>query len=392
MKVNRTVAALEAVRRAIDVARRAGYGPDLLRERLSVRFPDDVGLLNHAPALERLRGGASGADIALRLLFLEAAEPARVAARLFGGGLLAELVAARFLARRGTRVSARLRLDVHDRLVLLADRRFAATDLGALGLPRGDMVYPPGSDSILLAEAVPARSDERVLDLCTGSGIQALQVAPRAAGVVAVDIGARAAAMARTNAALNEARAVEVRQGDLYKPVRGERFDLIIANPPFVPARTRGPAYHSGGPRGDRVLRRVVEGWEAHLRPGGRALAISHLAVRHGETVEDILRPWLRGFGGRCLALVLESGSPIDLAAAQSLFALDDGFAAYGREVEDWTAYLRRQRVEQVVLLLMVAERGGPAGLEVTQAFQRTLPLPLSQPPPALVASWLARS
>lgn len=392
MKVNRTVAPLDAVRRAIDAARRAGYGPELLRERLSVRFPDDVGLLNHAPALERLRGGATGADIALRLLFLEAAEPARVAARLFGGRLVAELIAARFLARRGGRVGARLRLDVHDRLVLLADRRFAATDLGALRLPRGDMVYPPGSDSVLLADAVPARSDERVLDLCTGSGIQALQVAPRAAGVVAVDIGARAAAMARANATLNEARAVEVRQGDLYAPVRGERFDLIIANPPFVPARTRGPAYHSGGPRGDRVLRRVVEGWEAHLRPGGRALAISHLAVRHRETVEDILRPWLRGFGGRCLALVLESGSPIDLAAAQSLFALDAGFAAYGREVADWTAYLRRQRVEQVVLLLMVAERAGPAGLEVTQAFQRTLPLPLSQPPPALVASWLARS
>ena len=131
-------------------------------------------------------------------------------------------------------------------------------------------------------------------------------------------------------------------------PVRGERFDLIIANPPFVPARTRGPAYHSGGPRGDRVLRRVVEGWEAHLRPGGRAVAISHLAVRRGETVADILRPWVRGFGGRVLGLVLETGTPVDLAAAQSLFALDDGFAAYAREVRDWTAYLRRHRVEQV--------------------------------------------
>jgi methylase of polypeptide subunit release factors len=230
-----------------------------------------------------------------------------------------------------------------------------------------------------------------VLDLCTGSGIQALQVAGRAAGVVAVDIGARAVAMARCNALLNDARGVEVRQGDLYRPVRGERYDLIIANPPFVPARTRGPAYHSGGPRGDRVLRRVVKGWGAHLRPGGRAVAISHLAVRRSETVAGILRPWVRGFGGRVLALVLESGTPVDLAAAQSLFALDDGFAAYGREVRGWTAYLRRQRVEQVVLLLLAAERGGRTALEVNDAFQRTLPLPLSQPPPVLVAQWLER-
>jgi hypothetical protein len=114
--------------------------------------------------------------------------------------------------------------------------------------------------------------------------------------------------------------------------------------------------------------------------------------VRRGETVADVLRPWVRGFGGRVLGLVLESGTPVDLAAAQSLFALEDGFAAYAREVRDWSAYLRRHRVEQVVLLLLAALRGGPAALEVTEAYQRTLPLPLSQPPPALVAQWLARA
>ncbi len=395
MKVNRRIRRgpdpTAILRAGIDALRTAGYGPELLRERLSVRFPDDVGLLNRAPALERLRDGRAASDVALRLCFLEAAEPAAAVHKLFGAARTRDLVAARVLRRRGIRLEARLRVDVHEGLALIADRRFAATDPGAFGLPRGDMVYPPGSDSVLLAEAVPLRSDERVLDLCTGSGIQALQVAARATSVVAVDIGPRAVAMARTNALLNDSRCVEVRCGDLYGPARGDRFDLIIANPPFVPARTRGPAYHSGGPRGDRVLRRVVEGWEAHLRPGGRAVAISHLAVRRGETVADILRPWVRDFGGRVLGLVLETGTPVDLAAAQSLFALDDGYAAYGREVRDWTAYLKRHRVEQIVLLLLAAERGGAVGLEVTEAFQRTLPLPLSQPPPALVAHWLAQ-
>jgi methylase of polypeptide subunit release factors len=395
VKVNRRIRSgpdpVATLRAGIEALRTAGYGPELLRERLSVRFPDDVGLLNRAPALERLRDGRTAADVALRLCFLEAEESASAVHRLFGVAGTRDLVAARVLRRRGARLQARLRVDVHERLALIADRRFTATDLGAFALPRGDMVYPPGSDSVLLAEAVPVRSDERVLDLCTGSGIQALQVAARATGVVAVDIGARAAAMARTNALLNDARCVEVRCGDLYAPVRGERFDLIIANPPFVPARTRGPAYHSGGPRGDRVLRRVVEGWEAHLRPGGRAVAISHLAVRRGETVADILRPWVGDFGGRVLGLVLETGTPVDLAAAQSLFALDDGYDAYAREVRDWTAYLRRHRVAQVVLLLLAAERSGSAALEVTEAFQRTLPLPLSKSPPTLVAEWLAR-
>ena len=385
MKVNHGMARaarepLAAVRAALAGLRAGGYGPAALRERLGARYPDDIGLLNRAPALERLRADRDVLAVALRLWSLEQEERSSALAGLLPTALLRECLAARWLTRRGARVRARLRLDPHADLLLLADLRFRPTDAGALGLPRGDMVYPPGSDSILLAEAVPARDGERVLDLCTGSGIQALAVAGRAQSVVAVDIGRRAAAMARANAVVNGLD-LEVREGDLYRPVRGERFDLILANPPFVPAHSRGPAYHCGGPRGDRVLRRVVEGWEAHLRPGGRALAISHLAVRRGETVADAVRPWAKGFDGRVLALVLETGTPVDLAAAQALFALDDGFAAYEREVRDWVAYLQRQRIEQVVLLLMAAERGGAPGLEVVEAFQRTLPIPLSHPP-----------
>lgn len=382
MKVNRGIGepATAALRAAVAALRAAGYGPDAVRERLGARYPDDIGLLNRAPASERLRADPAALAAALRLFFLEQDEPAAALTRLLPRPLVRQLVAARLLARRGRTLRARLRFDAHAGLTLLADLRFRRADLGGLGLPRGDMVYPPGSDSILLAEAVAARDGERVLDLCTGSGIQGLAVAARAASVVAVDLGRRAAAMARANAALN-ALPLEVREGDLYRPVRGERFDLVIANPPFVPARTRGPAYHSGGPRGDRVLRRVVEGWEAHLRDGGRALAISHLALRRGETVADALRPWVRGFAGRVVALVLETGSPIDLAAAQALFALDGGFEGYEREVRDWVAYLGRQRIEQVVLLLLAAERGGAARLDVVEAFQRVLPIPLSHPP-----------
>ena len=369
--------------------RAAGYGPAALRERLGVALPDDVGLLNHAPACERLRDDRSSAAAAIRLFYLETDEANAALRRVLPATEQSALVRAGLLSARVARTRARLRIDVYRTLYLLADRRLRTPDLAALRLPRGDMVYPPGSDSVLLADVVPERDGEMVLDLCTGSGIQALAVAPRARRVVAVDIGARAAAMASLNAMLNGAGAVEVRAGDLYAPVRGERFDLILANPPFVPAPARGPAYHSGGPRGDRVLRRVVAGLGAHLRDGGRALIVSHLAIRRGESVASALQPWRRGFEGRLLALVLETGTPVDLAAAQSLFALDDGFAAYGREVRTWVAYLQKHRIEQIALLLIAAERSATPGLDVVEAFQRTLPLPLSKPPGTLIAEWL---
>jgi HemK-related putative methylase len=391
LKVNRVSdGGAEAVLRGLaERLRAAGYDAAGLRERVGIQRPDDVGLLNHAPTCERLRTDDSALAVAVRLFYLEEDEPARRLRALLSPADQRRLQQIRLL---GPQVRARMRIDAHAALLVLADRRFRAPDLGGLGLPRGDMVYPPGGDSALLADALPERDGERVLDLCTGSGIQALNVAPRAAHVVAVDIGVRSAALAHLNAAMNGVANVAVRRGDLFAPVRGERFDLILANPPFVPAPRRGPAYHSGGPRGDRVLRRVVAGLENHLRDGGRALVISHLAVRRGESVAAVVQPWVREFCGRVLALVLERGTPVDLAAAQALFALDDGFGSYAAEVRRWVAYLERQRIEHIALLLMAAERGPRAELEVVEAFQRVLPLPLSQPPRTMVEEWLNRS
>jgi hypothetical protein len=137
------------------------------------------------------------------------------------------------------------------------------------------------------------------------------------------------------------------------------------------------------------VLARVVEGAERHLAPDGRLFAVSHLALRAGESVADRVRPWVAGFRGRALVLLLESGSPIDLAAAQALFALDRGFKAYAAEVRRWVAYLCRHRVAEVVFIAVVLEQRGVPGLDVVEGFQRTLPLPLVKPPADLVADWL---
>jgi methylase of polypeptide subunit release factors len=161
--------------------RASGYGPGALRERLGVALPDDVGLLNHAPACERLRDDRSDVAAAIRLFYLESDEPAAALRRVLPAGEQRALARAGLLAVRGGRTRARLRVDAYRTLYLLADRRLRAPDPAALRLPRGDMVYPPGSDSALLADVVPERDGETVLDLCTGSGIQALAVASRAA-------------------------------------------------------------------------------------------------------------------------------------------------------------------------------------------------------------------
>jgi carbamoyltransferase len=370
--------------------RAAGYTPAALQRELGISVPDDIGLLNHAPALERLARDGSAAATLIRLFFLETAEPERRLARVFGRRGCTDLVATGVLRRRGPTLQARVRIDAVGGQYLAADRRFQGADRAALGLPRGDAVYPPSSDSLMLRDAVIAPDVRRVLDLCTGSGIQALQLAGSAGGVVAVDVNPRAAAVADFNARLNGVDNVDVRVGDLYAPVRDERFDVIIANPPFVASPyANAPSYHRGGPRGDRVLGRILGGLARHLGDGGRAFAITHLAARGGEDVQSAASKWFRDFPGRALVLIVETGTPVDLAAAQALFALERGLKAYAAEVRGWVEYLRRHRIERVSALLIVAERGEKRGVEVVDAQPRVLPIPLAPQPVERIKSWL---
>ena len=405
MLSSRTVQDLAPILQALRVRlSEAGYTPAALKRSLGITYPDDIGLLNRAPALERLRDDRSPAGSLMRLLFLEGEEAERRVAGVLSRTLYGELLRCGVLQRSDRGVLAQLRIDAVDNQYFIADRRLRPGTTRALGLPGRDPVYPPSSDSLVLREAILAPDARRVLDLCAGSGVQALRLAHgaethraethgaethRVRRILAVDLNPRAAAIVRLNAQLNDAANVEVRVGDLYAPVGGEQFDLIVANPPFVASPyIGGPAYHSGGTAGDTVLRRIIAGWGTRLAGGGRAFAITHRALRAGEDIEAVARGWFRNFPGRGLVLILERGTAVDLAAAQALFALRQGLAAYGREVTRWIDHLRRLRVRAVVVLLIVAEKRGEQQLEVIEAQPRMLPIPLTPPVSERIANW----
>lgn len=367
-----------------------GYTAEALKHILGVTFPDDVGVLNYAPAVHRVGDHRDPVATLIRLFFLEADETYRNVSAVLPRRGCETLIHARVLHTHGAKVRARVRIDPVGEHYVIADRRFRSFDRGALGVAGRDPVYPASSDSLMLRDAIIAADAPRTLDVCTGSGVQALQRARHSERVVAVDINPRAAAIARLNAQLNGVENVEVRIGDLYAPTRGEQFDVVIANPPFVASPyVTAPGYHSGGARGDGVLRRIFGGLGRHLRPGGRAFAISHLGLGAGEDLHAVAGRWFRNFPGRALVLVAETGTPVDLAAAQSLFALDRGLAAYAREVQRWVDYLRRQRIRTIALLLIVAECGNGRGVDVVEAQPRILPIPLSPAPAARVTAWL---
>jgi release factor glutamine methyltransferase len=158
-------------------------------------------------------------------------------------------------------------------------------------------VFSPLSDTWLLADqlrAEPGLLGGSVLDVCTGSG--ALAIASWLAGagrVTAVDASRRAVLGARLNARLNGAR-VRVLRGDLCEPVADQRFDVIVCNPPYVPAPDAGPGAHGpraawdGGGDGRELIDRLCEQLPARLRPSGVALIVQSSLCGEGSTLERL--------------------------------------------------------------------------------------------------------
>lgn len=124
-----------------------------------------------------------------------------------------------------------------------------------------------------------------ILDLCTGSGCLAILAAMRFpnAKVDAVDLSADALQLARTNVSIHRmSRRVRLLQGDLFTPVKANRYDLIVSNPPYVDAggmaglppecRHEPALAFDGGRDGIDIVRRIVDEARRHLTPGGGLL------------------------------------------------------------------------------------------------------------------------
>lgn len=164
-------------------------------------------------------------------------------------------------------------------------------------------VYAPQDDSALLLEVlgrVQTARHAHVLDIGTGTGVLACAAARAGAlSVTAVDVSQRAVLTTRVNALLGGLRVRAVR-GDLFEPVKGRQFDLVLANPPYVPSPqpdlpTRGPQRAwDAGHDGRAILDRLCAGAGALLRRGGSMLLVHSEICGAERTVQLLKRVGLR--------------------------------------------------------------------------------------------------
>lgn len=135
-------------------------------------------------------------------------------------------------------------------------------------------VFPPTPVSDLLGQAVldEVRSTDRVLDMGTGSGVNAILAARRAREVVGVDINPHAVAAATDNARRNGvAGNTTFVEGDLFDVVTGT-FDLVVYDPPFRWFRPRDLLEVAMADEGYASLGRFMGRVPDFLAPGGRVL------------------------------------------------------------------------------------------------------------------------
>jgi release factor glutamine methyltransferase len=199
-------------------------------------------------------------------------------------------------------------------------------------------VFRPISDSRLLAECLRGELSPgaHVADVCTGTGLLAVTAALHGAGTVAAtDRSRRAVFNARVNARLNRV-AVHVVRGDLLEPLDGRRFDLIVSNPPYVPAET--DALPSGGParawdagrNGRAVIDRLCDEAPGRLRPGGALLLVHSSVCGERNTIERLARHGLEAD-----VLVRRRGPLGPLLAARAQTLEDRGLLARGEREEE---------------------------------------------------------
>jgi release factor glutamine methyltransferase len=203
-------------------------------------------------------------------------------------------------------------------------------------------VHRPISDAWMLAGAMRRElggGRRRVLDVCTGTGVLAIAAAREGAEVTAIDLSRRALGCVRVNSLLNRVR-VRALHGDLFEPVAGRLFDVIVTNPPYVPGPSKDlpergleRAWYAGLD-GRVIVDRICDEAASHLAPGG-VLLIVHSSV-NGEN-ETLRR--------------LESSGLDASIAARHRGALGPLFSAQAGELEQRGLLTAGQREEDVVIV-----------------------------------------
>ena len=308
-----------------------GYTIDGVRDRLGDVAAAALAREQLVPA-ERATRAPDPLGALIRLWWLGLAVPERYLDLPVDG-----LVAAGLLHRDGDEVRAAVHLQPWESGgYLVSDRKVRPGDPAL----RPDHVVGAGGASANLANLVIRRPVESALDLGTGCGVQVLHLAGRAGRITATDVNPRALDLARLSWALSGIEGVDTRLGSGFEPVSGERFDLVVSNPPFVISPRGRFTYRETGAAADGFCRDLVRAAPRHLNPGGYCQILANWLHVAGEDWRDRVGGWLAETGCDGWAVQRDVLDPAEYVELWLRDSAEQGTPAYRERYDEWLGWL----------------------------------------------------
>jgi SAM-dependent methyltransferase len=358
-----------------DACAHAGYTEDTLRVISNVpRTIQGAAIPLLRRALLTHRAEASSQTHAagiLALLFACQDEVEESAARAtLGVELTGELLASGLIARSPTAstVCSNFRLLPLEGMWLLADH--------PTGGPAA--VMPPGPTTAELIGVMPARHTGTVLDVGCGPGSLALVAARRGAScATGIDINPRAIQMAEFNARLNGLSGLSFVVGDVAEPVRGARFDMLVAQPPYVvqPPGSAVIAFLHGGPTGEAITLRILAALPELLAPGARALVLAEAPTPTSEPLHQRFRKEFENAPVDIVVLTSPGSSPDRQALVYATFEAPESGPEYAAAVARYADHLDELGIREFTHALIVARLRNPSAQAEGLRFAATIPI-----------------
>jgi methylase of polypeptide subunit release factors len=238
----------------------------------------------------------------------------------------------------------------------------------------------------MLAQCTVRPEVDRALDIGTGCGVQAFHLAGHARHVTATDVSPRCLVLAAFNTAMNDV-VVDLRHGSLLEPVAGERFDLVVSNPPFVIGSPQAQRhdYRDSGLDGDGVCAALVTGVGRHLREEGWCQLLANWEVSDGDDWAAHPRSWVAASGLDAWVIQREVQDPAAYVETWLRDAGEQTSGGYRAAYDEWMATLESRGVVGVGFGLITLRRGGRE--TPVQRFQHA-PQAWVQPVAADVERW----
>ncbi len=302
----------------------------------------------HPVLLRRAAAAETSLRVALELFVLEQPVAVDAVEQALSPLFADDLVELGLAHESGDSLRASVRIVPHEPFLLASDRMS--------GPPRADLVTGVTRPATLLSQLTVRRPVKRALDLGTGNGILALLCSGHAERVVATDINEHALELAELNMALNGVTNVELRLGSFLEPVEGERFGLVVSNPPYVISPESEYLFRDAGLGGDRLSERIAGLLPDALEEDGYASATISWIANGDDDVSARPLSWLAETGCDAWLLHTTTDDPLTTASMWNR-DLEDDPDRYAAQIDRWVDWYRAEGIDALAYGVCVLRR-----------------------------------